>query len=608
LSAPRIIVIALTLLASLLAAPAISTSAQAASAPLGWGANGDGQIGNGTATEMGCVCILDLTAAIGIDDATRIGGGEDHTVALRENGTVMAWGANGAGQLGNGTIASSSKPVSVPGISDVVAVDAGSRHSLALLANGTVMTWGDNEFGQLGVGGTSGPDTCESEPCSRVPVPVPGLSGVVAISAGGFFNLALLANGTVMAWGYDYWGQTGSGAGTEGGCECVDHPVAVPGVSGAVGVSAGENHSMALLFNGTVVTWGENSYGQLGRGSTTTSPPKCICLPPAVVGGLAGVRSVSAGGFTSMALLGDGSGRAWGENFYGQTGSGETTKGGCQCIPTPTAISGLTAAQDIAAGFYHGLALGSNGGGVGWGSNDFGQVGDGTQALRSAPVSISGLSGASDLSSGEFTSFALTGPAQTLTVSFAGAGAGAVGGSDGIVCPAVDCVSRVPRGRVDALRAEPAAGSGFAGFTGACTGTGPCQARMGTDQTVTATFGPPVGTRITRARIKQGKRAKRRRGGKASSSRKQRRRAKPRARAAFSFTAPGAVTHYQCMLVRPKSTRQKTKRKRKPRFSKCASPKRYKKLRKGRYTFRVRALNILGGDAKPAVRKFRIRR
>jgi alpha-tubulin suppressor-like RCC1 family protein len=600
------------LLVSCLAALVFSPSAQAAGAPLGWGENLDGQLGNGTFTEMGCVCIPNPTAAVGIDDATQVAGGDEHTLALRAGGTVMAWGANGAGQLGNGTTSSSPKPLAVPGPANVVAVDAGTEHSLALLANGTVMAWGDNTSGQLGLGGTSGPESCESDPCSRVPVPVPGLSEVIAISAGGYFSLALLANGTVMAWGYDNFGQLGSGAGTSGGCGCVDHPVAVSGLSGVVAISAGDSHSLALLIDGRVAAWGENSYGQLGTGSPTTAPPNCYCLPPTVVDGLAGVRAVSAGGYTSMALLGDGSARAWGENFYGQIGNGETTKGGCQCIPTPTTVSGLAGAQDIAAGFYHGLALDPNGAAMGWGWNEYGQVGDGTMALRSAPVQVSGLSGAGDLSAGDLTSFALTGPAQTLTVAFAGAGAGAVGGTDGIVCPAVNCASRIPQGRVAILRAEPAPGSGFAGFTGPCTGTAPCQARMDGDQTVIATFGPPKGTKITKAKIKQGKKRKKgKKGKKARTSREQlaRRRAKPRARATFFFSAPGAVTGYQCMLVKPKPKRKGKKRKRaKPRFSSCASPRRYKKLGKGRYTFRVRALNILGTDAQPAVRKFRIRR
>jgi hypothetical protein len=119
---------------------------------------------------------------------------------------------------------------------------------------------------------------------------------------------------------------------------------------------------------------------------------------------------------------------------------------------------------------------------------------------------------------------------------------------------------------------------------------------MDTDMAVTATFGPPKGSGITRAKIKQGKRP--RRGAK--------RKPRPTAKATFSFTAPGAVTGYQCMLVRPKP--KKARKRAQQRFSSCSSPKRYKKLRKGRYVFKVRAENILGVDAQPAVRKFKVRR
>ena len=211
---------------------------------------------------------------------------------------------------------------------------------------------------------------------------------------------------------------------------------------------------------------------------------------------------------------------------------------------------------------------------------------------------MSGLSGASAVSSGEYTSFALIGPSHALTVSLAGAGAGTVGGPDGIICPAVNCAGRYADSQIEILRAEAAPGSGFAGFTGPCTGTGPCQVKMDADKTVTATFGPPKGTKITRAKIKQGKKPKK--GAK--------RQAETKAKATFSFTTQGVVTGYQCMLVKPKPKRKKGKRRAKPRFVKCSSPKRYKKLRKGRYKFKVRARNALGVEAKPAVRKFRVRR
>jgi hypothetical protein len=374
-------------------------------------------------------------------------------------------------------------------------------------------------------------------------------------------------------------------------------------------ITAGENHALAVLGNGTVTAWGENSNGQIGTGTATeSSPPECFCLTATTASVLtAPVQEIAAGGYFNVVLLGGGNPHSWGYNADGELGNGTTTTAtGCSCMPNPGAVLGLAGVQTVAAGEYHTLALLGDGSVRAWGFNFRGAVGDGSETDRSAPVPASGVSGASEVSTGDYTSFALIGPSRTLTVSLAGAGAGNVGGPDGIICPAVNCAARFPDSQVQFLRAEPAPGSGFAGFTGACTGTGPCQVRMDADKEVTATFGPPKGTKITKARIKQGKKKKKRAKARTARARKP----KPTAKATFSFTAPGAVSGYQCMLVKPKPKKKKGKKRKraKPRFSSCASPKRYRKLRKGRYTFRVRALNALGADAKPAVRKFRIRR
>jgi alpha-tubulin suppressor-like RCC1 family protein len=597
LAAPILLVLCLATLA-------FSASAQAAgSAAVGWGQNYSGETGVGESTQAGCYCIPTPTTVTGLTDATQISGGCCHTLALHSNGTVTAWGDNGAGQLGNGTTEGSETQVQVPGLGNVVAVAAGYEHSLALLANGTVMAWGDNYYGALGVGASfasgGGPDTCGvSTPCSKVPIPVPGLSDVVAITGSYYFSLALLADGTVMAWGQDNSGQVGDGGSQAGiGCECVERPVRVPGVSGAMAISAGESHALALLAAGTVSVWGSNQYGQVGNGTALTPPPSCVCVGPTAASGLSGpVEEVSAGNYHNIALLAGGNPQAWGENRLGQLGNGTTSPAtGCGCVPTPGGVAGLSGLLSVAGGEYHSMALLGDGTVRAWGRNLYGEVGDGTETERNAPVPVSGLSGASDIAAGEATSFALIGPSHTLTVSLAGAGAGAVGGPKGIICPAVTCAGRFPDSQIEILRAEAAPGSGFAGFTGPCTGTGPCQVKMDADKTVTATFGPPKGTRITKAKIKQGKKAKK------ATKRKPR----PKASASFSFSTSGAVTKYECMLIKPKA---KKKKKAKPKFTGCSSPKRYKKLRKGRYTFKVRARNILGVDAKPAVRKFRIRR
>lgn len=490
-----------------------------------------------------------------------------------------------------------------------------SDNSLALLSNGTVMAWGYNGSGELGDGGTTGPETCGSSACSKTPVPVPGLSNVVAIAASYYYNLALLADGTVVTWGYDYYGELGDGVGIQSGCDCVDHPVPVPGVSGATAIAAGEYLASALLQDGTVKDWGYNYYGEVGNGTTTTTT-SCGCVGPVSVSGLAGVRAIASGGYLGLALLANGSLMSWGENGSGQLGVGNNTgPEECEtyaCSKFPVPVGGLSGVQAIAAGYYDGLALLGDGTVRAWGENGYGELGDGTETERPAPVAVSGVSGASAITASDYTSFALIGPSQTLNVALAGAGAGTVGGHT-ILCPS-SCTSPYPQGRVEILRAAPAPGSGFAGFSGPCTGTGNCQVTMGTDQTVTATFGAPKGTAITKATIKKSKSKSKGKGkGKAKGKRT--------ATATFSFSAPGAITGYECALIKPKPkpkhhknhkpkghkvVKRATLKKQLPHFVACAAPKVYKNLKPGKYTFEVRALDILGADATPAIAKFKI--
>jgi alpha-tubulin suppressor-like RCC1 family protein len=572
-----------------------SAGAQAAGGTgMAWGYNYYGQLGVGSETTAGCECIPTPTAVQGLSEATQIAGGYYSGVALRANGTVMSWGYNGSGALGDGTTNDSTSAVPVSGITNAVAVANGGEHGLALLSNGTVMAWGDNEDGELGLGTTSGPESCEGDPCSRVPVPVPGLSNVIAISAGYYFSTALLADGSVVTWGYDYYGELGDGTGIQTGCDCIDHPVSVPGVSGAVAISAGWYSTMALLQDGTAKSWGYNYYGDLGNGTQTTeSATECYCLGPVAVTGLSGIKTIAAGGYGGLAGLSNGSVQGWGYNYYGQVGNGAFTTTGCECALTPGPVSGLSGPQAIAAGAYHDLALLPNGTVQGWGYNSYGEVGDGSTEARNVPTNVSGLSGVSGISADDYQSFAVVGPSQALNVALAGTGAGTVGGAGGILCPP-NCGSRYPQGQVETLRAAAGAGTGFAGFSGPCTGTGTCQVSLGQDQTVTATFGLPKGTAITKAKISSRKKSAR-----------------------FIFAAPGAITGYQCKLVRPKPKKahkpKGSKRlerkggKKKASFSACGTPKVYKHLGPGHYTFKVRALDVLGADPAPAVKSFVIK-
>ena len=234
-----------------------------------------------------------------------VAAGAYHSLAVEGEGAVLAWGGNGNGQLGDGTLVARNSAVYIPNLDGVVAVAAGAAHSLAVKSDGTVSAWGGNSNGQLGDGGTT----------DRLsPVTVPGLTGVVAVSAGYAHTLAVKSDGTVLAWGNNDTGQLGDGSFTER-----HSPVAVSGLTGVVAVSAGNVHSLAVKSDGTVWAWGYNYTGELGDGSTTSHNS------PVQVHGLSGMVAVSAGGVYSLAVKSDGTVWAWGYNSVGQLGDGSTT-------------------------------------------------------------------------------------------------------------------------------------------------------------------------------------------------------------------------------------------------------------------------------------------
>jgi alpha-tubulin suppressor-like RCC1 family protein len=323
---------------------------------------------------------------------------------------AAAWGANLTRQLGDGSIsASSSTPVPVSELAGVTAISAGGYHSLALLADGTVRAWGNDEYGQLGDGATSS---------SGVPVTVSGLSGVTAIAAGGHHSLALLSNGTVMAWGDDEQGQLGIGSTKESPV-----PVAVKGLTGVRAIAAGAEHSLALLGNGTVMAWGENESGQLGDGKTIAS------TVPVAVKGLTGVTAIAAGSEHSLALLAGGTVMAWGDDSFDQLANGEVEE--ASDVPVP--VLGLSGVVSIAAGANHNLARLTSGTVEAWGANARGQLGDGTTAIRDqTPTVVTGLTGVTAVAAGGARSMALLGDGTVRTWGDGASGALGDGASGGL--------------------------------------------------------------------------------------------------------------------------------------------------------------------------------
>jgi alpha-tubulin suppressor-like RCC1 family protein len=320
-----------------------------------WGGNYRGQLGDGTSTDR----YLPEQVGSGYG-AVAAGGGQflvevegGHSVALKSDGSLWAWGWNGYGQLGDYTTTDRSSPERIGG--GYIAVAAGQSHTVALKPDGSLWAWGDNYYGQLG-NGTNWDH----------PWPTYIGSGYAAVTAGRFHTLAIKTDGSLWAWGFNYRGQLGDGTTTQRNA-----PVQIG--SGFSAVAAGFVHTVAVKSDGSLWAWGDNGSGELGDGTTTQSNT------PVQIG--SGYSDVAAGLVHSVALKTDGSLWAWGWNGYGQLGDGTTAS-----RHTPVQIgSGYSA---VAAAVYHTVAMKTDGTLLAWGSNFTGELGDGTLAQRLAPVSV----------------------------------------------------------------------------------------------------------------------------------------------------------------------------------------------------------------------------
>jgi len=359
----------------------------------------------------------------GRDDATKShsGGGMSNHGCAVVSGGVKCWGGNGVGQLGNNSTTDSPAAVDVKNnagtanLSGIVAVGLGGGHTCALTTVGGVKCWGSNQYGQLGDGSTAGSGTNKS----LLPVDVTGLtSGVSSIAVGGYHTCALVSGG-VKCWGTNGNGQIGDAATAGGlGVGWGSTPVViirttpsdVAGLgsgSGVTAIAAGNDHSCALMSNTQVKCWGWNSTGRLGNGSlsNTVSP---FTNPVGVVTNttgpvyLTGVVALGASMDYTCALLTTGGVKCWGSNVYGQLGDGTTTT---RLMPVdvvtnttgPVLLSGAT---ELAVGAEHGCVLVGSGVKC-WGWNFLGQLGDGTTTDHYIAADVPSLtSGVSSISAG----------------------------------------------------------------------------------------------------------------------------------------------------------------------------------------------------------------
>lgn len=329
-----------------------------------WGNNTSGQLGTGNANDSTVpVAVLQTGTALAGRSVAAIAAGVAHSLALCEDGTIAAWGYNTSGQLGDGSTTQRYFAVTVNtagtplGGRSVVALAAGSYHNLALCSDGTLVSWGLNVYGQLGDGTT----TNRSAPVAvgTAGTPLAGRT-VVAIAAGRHFSAALCSDGTLATWGDNSSGQLGDGTVTGRALPgaVVSAGTALAGRTVAA-LTAGGNYGLALCTDGTLAAWGYNAFGQLGDG-TTTERHLAVAVTTAGTP-LAGktITGLAAGTYQSFALCSDGTLASWGRNEQGQLGDGSLTQ-----RATPVAVSALGGGGRFAQVFsassaFHTLALGA---------------------------------------------------------------------------------------------------------------------------------------------------------------------------------------------------------------------------------------------------------
>jgi len=291
-----------------------------------------------------------------------IAAGGSASFAIKSDGTLWSWGANNGGVLGRAASAGTPQPVDT--LSHVHAVTSGAWYAAAVLDNGDVYAWG--------WGGNVGTAIGSAASDNPLPVKVPGLSNIRAVSTKYQHTLALDTSGKVFGFGPEASGALGPTIGNDG-------VRAIDGLANVRQIAAGDAHSLALLADGTVWAWGSNSLGQLGVAAETTTR-----AAPAQVAGLDHVVAIAASSFGSFALRQDGTVFSWGQSVVlGRSGSSFEA----------IAIPGLGGIKAISAGNYNVFAVDAAGGAFGWGDNTGGRVGVGLAATAIAtPVGLVGES------------------------------------------------------------------------------------------------------------------------------------------------------------------------------------------------------------------------
>ena len=363
-----------------------------------WGRNSYGQLGDGnggtgiTSPVPVQVSETDNNGnSISGDKWIAVSAGAAHTVAIRNDGTLWAWGINNYGQLGDGTDGTGSEKTYPVQVSETdfygypisgdkwISVSAGVYHTVAIRNDGTLWAWGDNRYGQLG-DGTGGvlpvteannkPLPVQVSETDNNSIPISG-DKWIAVSAGYYHAVAIRNDGTPWTWGRNSYGQLGDGT-----IDNKSRPQEINNATDWITVFACSYHTVAIAKDGTLWAWGYNTYGQLGDGTTTNRHS-----PTLVVGENRGWASVSGGEFHTIAHRNDGTLWAWGGNACGQLGFDSAGED----ILYPKRIGVAADLIGTSAGNAHSVALRRSGILWTWGDNWEGQLGNGTTDDDSHP-------------------------------------------------------------------------------------------------------------------------------------------------------------------------------------------------------------------------------
>jgi alpha-tubulin suppressor-like RCC1 family protein len=311
--------------------------------------------------------------------------GTRYTCGITARDDVYCWGSNMFGQLGTGTTNTRVLPAQVMGLADVVSLSVWDAHSCATTTIREAYCWGANSRGQLGNSSTT--EVCFGQTCSTTPLAVDGNHMIATVSAGKVHTCGVTANGEAYCWGANGFGQLGNGM-TE---PFTSNPIPsrVLGGHEFKSVTLGDGHTCGVTLTGQAYCWGDNTFGQLGNGSTQASS-----TPLAVSGGLT-FQSVSAGYSHACGVTTTGTVYCWGAGGDGELGTGATLPELCfgnlePCTTTPLPIAGNLTYSSVSAGWRHTCALTTAGAAYCWGYNFYGQLGDSSTTRKNSPAAVAG--------------------------------------------------------------------------------------------------------------------------------------------------------------------------------------------------------------------------